>query len=557
MPSWTPGSYLIRDFAGQVEGMAARSAAGKSLPILKVAKNRWLVETRGATAVTLGYDVWGGTLSVQDNWVEQDFALLNGAGVYLYSEASRALPQALRIELPQSWPDVHVALPGPDSSGRYTARNFDELVDSPILAGRTSVYSFSAWGANFQLVNYGETELWDAQQAATDLGRLSRTQLEFWGSNPFERDYLYLNVLMGGRSGLEHDHSTVMMGDPGLMRDRDAYIKWLALASHELFHAWNVRRMRPEALQAYDYDSEVYSTQLWFAEGITSYYDNLLLFRSGAITVQEFFDLLSFEIQQYEIQPGRLVSSAEEASFDSWIKHYKPNANLVNSSSNYYRRGSVIGFVLDTAIRRESDGRFSLDDAMREMYSRYGPSAEGVGSFPPGALTELVSEMAGASVAQRLETLLSEPVDPDVDAALDWYGLVLERAPTRKAAEEAGSPPPGDFGVVWQEAASALVVESVLHGGAAANAGLLPGDELLAIDGHRVTRETQDLAFRILRPGETVTLTVSRHQRLRTVDVTVQHAVPQNYLITVKPRVRASEERRLEAWLGRELAIQQ
>lgn len=555
MPSWTPGSYLIRDFAGHVERVAARGADGQARPVTKVAKNRWRIESRGAEEIVVEYDVWAGTLSVQDNWVERDFALINGAGVFLYSEDGRDLPQSLEVVLPPGWGQVWVALPGPDSQGRYRARDFDELIDSPVLAGNPTAHRFEAGGANFALVNLGETAQWDSAAAVQDLGRIAVAQIEFWGVDPFERDFLFLNVLLGGKSGLEHDHSTVMLGEPALMRNREEYVTWLALASHELFHAWNVRRMRPQALARYDYDEEVYTPQLWLAEGLTSYYDNLLLFRAAVVTVQELFDLMAIEMQQYELQPGRQVTSAEEASFDSWIRHYKPSPNLINSNSNYYRKGSLIGFVIDTAMRRESNGRYSLDDALREMYTRYGRGGEGGGSYPPGALREIVGALAGQQVAGQLDTLLTTASDPDIDAALDWYGLTLLRAPDRQAAESTGKPPPVDFGVTWRQDTPLLVAENVLHGSTAADAGVLPNDELLAVNGQRVTRDNHAAVINTLRPGEVVTLTLTRHQRLVELEVAVQHAIPGKYRITTKDRVSGREERRLEAWLGRPLQI--
>ncbi len=555
MPNWTPGSYQIRDYAGNVERVAARAVTGSELPLTKIAKNRWLVETGGAEEVRFEYDVWAGSLSVQDSWVEQDVALLNGAGIFMYSDSSRDMTQFLEVELPADWPGVVVALPGPDESGRYRARNFDELVDSPILAGDSRKTPFEAGGARFALVDYGHTAQWDSVAAAEDLWKIAETQVDFWGVNPLEREYLFINILLGGKSGLEHDHSTVMMGSPSLMRSREDYVKWLSLASHELFHAWNVRRMRPEALARYDYDEEVYTSQLWLAEGLTSYYDNLLLSRAKVVSAQEFLELLAAEFQQYEIQPGRLVTSAELASFDSWIRHYQPTANLINSNSNYYRKGSVIGFVIDTAIRRETRGRHTLDDALRDMYQRYGPEGPGAGTYPEGALAAIVEDLAGPGVAAELETLRTTATDPDIDGALGWYGLKLVRSPERQAAEEGGIPAPVDFGVTWLPDTPLLLVEHVLHGSPAAEAGVLPNDELLAINGLRVTRDNHDAAIKALRLGETAQLTLVRHGRLLTLQAQVQHALPSRYVITASERVSSSEERRLEALLGRELRI--
>ncbi|HKJ16977.1 MAG TPA: PDZ domain-containing protein [Xanthomonadales bacterium] len=556
MPSWTPGSYQIREYATHVESVTA-STSGQPLPIRKTAKNRWLIDAPGTASVQVTYKVWAGTLSVQENWVESDFALLIPAGLFLYSEKSFSLPQHMEIALPNEWDGVAVALPGPDSQGRYIAKNFDELVDSPILAGDITRRSMNADGIDFALVNYGETNLWDGDQAMNDLAKIVSTQLEFWGVRPFDREYLFLNILMSGGGGLEHDHSTVMMTSPGAMRSREDYVKWMALAAHEFFHAWNVRRMRPAALAEYNYEEEVYTRQLWIAEGLTSYYDNLLLFRAAVITVAELFDLLALEIQQYEAQPGRYATSAEHASFDSWIKQYRKTPNTVNSYSNYYRQGALIGFVIDSAIRQATRNRKSLDDAMRRMYELYGPQGESHGSYPPRALRDIVTEIAGEETGSLLESMTTEIIDPDVDAALEWYGLRLVRDSDRQAALQSGVPVPVDLGVTWQTDTPLLLIENVFLGGAGADAGLIPGDELLAIGGYRVTRDNLDSVLNTLRQGNGVNLTLARHQRLIERSITVQAAKSAKYLITIQDKVSNAQERRLERWLGRPLLIKQ
>jgi len=355
---------------------------------------------------------------------------------------------------------------------------------------------------------------------------------------------------------LEHDQSTVMMCDPWQMSERKDYIKWLGLVSHEFFHAWNVRRMRPAALADYDYDREVYTRELWLAEGLSSYYDDLLLFRAGLLSVSEYFELLAQEIRHYEVMPGREVRSAERASFDTWIKHYQPDENSVNSTVSYYRKGALIGFVTDTEIRRATGNRASLDTVMRAMYSRFGPPSGSAEGYPPGAFEAEVERSGGSRVRAFVEDLLQSTDDPDVDAALAWYGLSLDRAPASAAAKVAGSNPPAGFGVVWSLDGERLVAEQVVLGHAGADAGILPGDELLAIDGFRVTPGTYAAHSQRLQPGQTVELTLVRHERLLTLPVDVQAAISERYAIGTREKMRRAEQRRLEAWLGRELRFQ-
>jgi len=550
MPSWTPGSYLIRDFAANVEGLRAMADDGSALEVVKLAKNRWRVHTAEARALTLEYDVWAGELNVATSWVESDFALINGAGAFLYADTMRDWPQQLRVELPEDWPQLATPLRAVGEAGEFQAATYDELVDSPLVAGVLERRDFRVAGQGYALVLAPGGRGWDLLQSVRDLAEIIETHQAFWGVNPFERDYLFMNLFAGPIGGLEHDHAAVMMVQPWQMLQRWDYVRWLGLASHELFHAWNVRRMRPRALQTYDYDREVYTRELWLAEGLSSYYDNLLLFRAGLIEVAEYLDLLAEEIRNYELLPGRQVRSAEHASFDTWIKQYKPNENSLNSTVSYYRKGALIGFVTDTAIRRETRNQESLDTLLREMYARHGP---GQGGYPPGAFEGLVEEVAGPGTRAFVEDLLRSTSDPDVDGALAWYGLVLDRSPGRAVADGSVAQAPADFGIVWNTAGPRLLADQVILGHAAANAGVLPGDELLAIDGLRVGPEDYLDHQRRLRPGQQVELTLARHGRLLTLPVRLQEAIPERYEIVAAESLGRAERERLTAWLGREL----
>ncbi|MCU0988457.1 MAG: PDZ domain-containing protein [Xanthomonadales bacterium] len=553
MPAWTPGSYLIRDFSAHVEHLRARTPGGRVLEARKVAKNRWRIAPAGASEVTVDYDVWAGELNVATSWVEADLAVLNGASLFLFSDASRDGPQQVAVVLPEGWSGVHTPLRATAQPGVYHAADYDELVDSPIVAGSLSRHEFKVRGQPYALVLGAGDRWWDAAKAQEDLARIVEAQQEFWGVNPFDREYLFINLFMGPFGGLEHDHGTVMMVDPWQMLHRADYVKWLGLVSHEFFHAWNVRRMRPQALARYDYGQEVYTQELWLAEGLSSYYDDLLLFRAGLIDVADYFDLLAQEIRNYETMPGRHVRSAEWASFDTWIKQYKPDENSVNSTVSYYRKGALIGFVTDTAIRRETRNSKSLDTVMRELYGRYGPDGPGQGAYPPGAFEEAVERIAGPAVRRYVEDLLRATDDPDVDAALDWYGLILNRAPARTAAENAGAPVPAGFGVAWDASGPRLLAEQVILGHAGADAGMLPGDELLAIDGIRVGPVDHVARMQRLVPGQVVELTLARHERLLTLRVEVREEIEERYLILTKPKVSQAEKDRLSTWLGREL----
>jgi predicted metalloprotease with PDZ domain len=550
LPSWQPGSYLIRDFSRHVEDMSAADSLGNPLPLRKTAKNRWRIETGSAEEVSVSYQVWAGELNVSKSWIESAIALLNGASVFLYHEGSLDSPQRVIVDLPADWSRIDTSLKSTGRPGEFLARDYHELVDSPIMAGNTLAYDFEVEGQPYALILSGENSLWKDEKSRDDIAKLVKTQQDFWGVNPFDRKYLFMNFFMGPFGGLEHDHSTVMMGGPWHMRSSDDYIKWLGLVSHEFFHSWNVRRMRPAVLTEYDYDREMYTRELWLAEGLSSYYDDLLLFRSGLIGVNDYFIQLAREIRNYETQPGRHVRSAELASFDTWIKQYKPDENSVNSTVSYYRKGAVVGFVTDMAIRRATDGAKSLDDVMRDMYSLYGP---GGGGYPSGAFEKRVEAIAGAEVRKMVEEMLRSTDDPPVDEALEWYGLSLNREHERQAAESAKKPVPAGFGINVKVSGSLLIIDQVVLGYSGAEAGLLPGDELLAIGGYRVTPDNYAARLQRLRPGEEVELTVVRHDLLMNLPARVQHEIPQTYLIVPLEKISRRQKARMESWIGREL----
>src|SRR5215208_7006579 len=371
MAVWTPGSYLVREYERNVENVTATSTSGSALRVEKADKNRWRVASGGAPAITVHYRVYAHEMSVRTNWVEASFALINGAPTFLTVADMTPRPHEVILNPAAGWRRSMTGLPAlAGGEHRYRAPDFDTLVDSPILLGNPAVYEFTVDGKPHYLVNEGEAGVFDGARAAKDLEAIVREYRRMWGFLPYEK-YVFLNMITEAGGGLEHKNSTTLMTNRWATRTRRAYLSWLQLASHEYFHAWNVKRLRPAELGPFDYENENITRSLWVAEGFTDYYADLQVVRAGLQTREEYLDDLSSTIELLQTTPGRLVQSAEMASFDAWIKYYRPDENSNNTSISYYTKGTVIAFLLDAKIRKATNGSRSLDDVMRAAYQKF------------------------------------------------------------------------------------------------------------------------------------------------------------------------------------------
>ncbi len=511
MASWTPGSYKIRDYARSVEAVSASGPDGQALAVEKVAKNRWRVETGGAARVGVRYRVYCREMSVRTSWVDADYAMLNGAATFL-APADLAGPFGVTLALPGGWADAATGLdPWPEGGERaWVAPDFDQLLDSPIVAGDLTRFPFEVQGVPHELVLRGMSEVWDGEKSAADVQTVAEAVATFWGGVPYER-YVFLNVIDEGGGGLEHHDSTLMLSGPWRTKDEEDYQGWLALVCHEFFHTWNVKRLRPEALGPFDYEHEVYTESLWVAEGVTSYYDDLLLVRAGLISEGEYLSALSEQIEAVQGAPGRAVRSLSEASFDAWIKFYQPDENSQNTTVNYYRKGAVVAWLLDMEIRRLTRGARSLDDVMRLAYSRF----SGERGFSPEGFRAVASEVTGQDLSAWFEAAVDGTGELNYGPALEWLNLRFKEG---AAGESKG----------WLGAEmSGGKVTGIERGTPAMAAGLNVGDEILAVEGWRAG----DVVGLVGRwsPGEAVEVLISRRGRVRTVEVVLGEAPKESW----------------------------
>ena len=540
MAVWTPGSYLVRDFSRHVENVRADGAVSRA------AKNRWRVETGGAARITVRYRVYAREMTVRTSWVDADFAMLNGAPTFLTLADRLGAPHEVHIERPEAWTTVETALPaiGPD---RFLAPDFDTLVDSPIVIGNPAGYDFEVRGVPHRLVNVDEGGIWDGARARDDVERLVETQAEFWGQVPYDR-YLFLNVIAEAGGGLEHKASTLMITSRWNQRVGDRYLRWLELVSHELFHTWNVKRLRPAALGPFDYERENYTESLWIAEGATSYYDGLLVHRAGLSTRKQYLEGLSKMIDSVQRTPGREVRSLSLASYDAWIRHYRHDENSVNSDISYYSKGAVVSWLLDAHIRGVTDGKRSLDDVMRAAYDRFA----GPRGYTPTQFRAVVAEIAGASLDDFFRDAVDGTVELDYSAALAWFGLRFAPPDADAKSTEPKDPPPGWLGLETKSEHGRLVVRQARRGTPAHAAGLNVGDEIIAIDDYRVRADGLDEREKQYRPGDEATLLIARREALRRMKVKFAEKPRDAWKLEVLPAATPAHKARLDAWLGAE-----
>ena len=381
MAVWTPGSYLVREYAKHIDSMTVTADDGTQLEFAKTRKNRWLVQTPKVKRISVSYRLYCNELSVRTNWLDRQFAVLTGAATFMTVPSMLKKPHEVQLVMPTGWTRSATSLNVTGKQAHtFFAENFDELVDSPIVAGNIDIFPFSVGGVPHQLVNVGDTGYWDGTQAATDLTRVVAEQQKLWGVVPYDR-YLFLNIICESGGGLEHNNSTLIMASRWSFRDKTRYKSWLSLASHEFFHTWNVRRLRPKSLVQYDYENEVYTESLWIAEGITSYYQDLVLVRAGLLTQSEYLSKLSANIDSVQRSSGRNLQSLSDSSYDAWIKFYRPDENSSNTSVDYYSKGAVVAFLLDAKIRKLTRGKKSLDDVMRTMFESYAETGYTVADF--------------------------------------------------------------------------------------------------------------------------------------------------------------------------------
>jgi predicted metalloprotease with PDZ domain len=539
MPAWCPGSYLIRDYARFVRDLTARGDDGRPRRVTKLDKQTWRIERGGARELTVRYELYGHDLTVRTNHISAEHAFLHGPATFAYPVGLRDAPVEVRLEAPTSWPIVTAAA----CDGRTVrAASIDELYDHPIHLGITRTYSLPAT-VSCKLVIWGERGqggLYDEHKLAIDLGAIVDDHVQRYGEAPFPEYTFILMLSHEAYGGLEHRASSVNLYNPHFAATRKSYEGLLELLSHELFHAWNGKRIAPKPLFDFDYSREAYTPCLWVMEGVTSHYDRFALRSSGRITAKSYLEKVLDDYARLQATPGRARQSLEQSSFDAWIKLYKPDESNLNTTVSYYLKGGLVMFGLDLRIRRLTRNTRSLDDVLRALWQRYGEPRVPY----PDELQPVFEEAAGVELGDIFEHQIRGTQDPDLRADLGFFGVELRTSADPATATD------GATGTWLGVAASGTKVSTVFDGSPAHVAGISPGDELIAVDGLRATSDGELRSLLSTRKiGEQVRFSLFRRHRLLDVTVRLDHAPPTRYefATVADPGAGADEYTR---WLG-------
>ncbi len=480
LPSWTPGSYLIREYSRHIQDFSV-SCNKMSVPWKKITKNNWQIFAKEGDEVNVSYNVYCFEMTVRTNYLDNYIGLINGTATFFYP--CRSNPKTpikntpIKVKINSLDFEIFTSMKSKDEY--FEVDNFDELYDSPIgfaIRDYLDQKEYEIDGIPCTLAIIGKRGNHDINQLADDLQKIQHASIEMFGELPYDRYLWMLYLVDKGGGGLEHKFSNVSITSRWSFSDRKNYLNVLRLESHEHFHVYNVKRIRPQQLDSFDYEKEVYTTALWIAEGLTNYYEKKILLYAGLMTLEEYLDQVSMAINKYFDTPGRFVRSLAESSFDAWIKLYRPDENSINSNVSYYLKGGLVGLLLDIEILKKTNGIQKLDDFFRHLYKKYkeNPSY----CYDPDQFDKEIESFTGVSVSEFFKKYV--------------YGV--DELPFTKYLEEIGFsfikemvPAENLVGIKFKN--NSNIIESIRSDSPASETGLCPNDEIIAVQGYKYEPE--------------------------------------------------------------------
>jgi predicted metalloprotease with PDZ domain len=511
MPVWAPGSYLVREFAKNVEGFKAR-AKGKAVKSEKVDKNTWRIYNAKANAVKINYRVYAFEASVRTSFIDDSHAFLSSTGIFMYPEGMIKSPSTVKIVPFKGWTKVSTGLePVKGQQFTYHAADFDILFDSPIEVGNQDIFEFTAAGLKHEVAMYGGGN-YDKERLKVDMAKVVEASTAIYGENPNKHYTFIVHNFYRGGGGLEHLNSTVLGASRDQYTSEDGYNGFLNLVAHEYYHLWNVKRLRPVALGPFDYDKENYTTNLWIAEGFTAYYENKIMLNAGLISPETFLTNLATAVANVENTPGAKVQTAAEASFDAWIKYYRPNENSNNTGVSYYSKGEVIGLLMDLEIAQATKGAKSLDDVMKAMYLQGKALKRG---YTDAEFKAMVEKISGISFTDFYAKYVNGTHPAEYNKYFSYAGINIKN-------ENAGQSIPY-VGVASKKTEGRMFISAISRNSAAWVAGLNVNDEVITVGGVPVEASIERMpVITEKKVGDVVKFQVVRDGLEKTIAVTLK-----------------------------------
>ena len=580
LPVWIPGSYMIREFARHIVTLRAESA-GQPLACEKTDKATWRCAPVNA-AITLTYEVYAWDLSVRAAHLDETHGFFNGTSVFLLPTGCENSPCEVKIMPPvgaryAEWQiatslsqtlalagsadhnapgiraNASISTISPVHFGTFNAANYDELIDHPVEMGTFTYAAFAACGVTHHIAITGRHRA-DMARLCVDLKKICEVQIRLFepetAAAPMQQYWFLILAVGDGYGGLEHRASTALICNrddlPAAHENKigTGYRRFLGLASHEYFHTWNVKRIKPAVFAPYDLMGENYTRQLWFFEGVTSYYDDLVLVRTGLIEPLAYLELIAETIGRVMSQSGRGKQSVAASSFDAWVKYYRQDENSPNAIVSYYQKGSMVGLALDLTIRQRTQGAKSLDDVMRALWSSYGREGTGV---PEGGVEAMAATVSGLDLKDFFAQAVHGTADIDLASLLSTMAIDIAWKISGRVKDD--DPVPATMGAkIGAEPNNDARLAQVFDGGAAQFAGLSAGDVVIAVDGLRVSASNLEKRLRSYPPGASIALTAFRRDELMSFDVTLQPQAAQTCALTMQDTPIDAKGRR-NAWL--------
>ncbi len=538
MPVWTPGSYLVREYSRHLQDFSANDTTNKKqLFFEKNAKNHWRIITNSSKNITINYKIYANELTVRTNHLDTTHGYFNGAALFLYIPNHENLPTEIKIIPPRNNWKITTPLPKVEQKeNTFLAQDLDTLIDSPFEIGLHEIYEFTVENKPHKLAVWGLGNA-DIEEIIEDTKKIIETESELYNGLPYENYLFILHLTGSGFGGLEHKNSCSLIYPRFGFNNQEKYHRFLQLVAHEFFHLWNVKRIRPKALEKFDYEQENYTTSLWFSEGTTSYYDLLLPLRAGIYDRKVFLHNLSQEITKYLTIPGRKIQPLAESSFDAWIKLYRRDANSDNNQISYYLKGELVSLLLDLLIRNLHNNKRSLDDVMRQMWQDFGKEEKG---FTPEQLRQVIENVAETDLDDFFHLCLETTEDLPLNEYLEPFGLKIN--PIKEHIPYLG------LKVATEN--SREIIKFVASDSPAYLVGIDAGDELLAIDGIRLNSQQLNERLQDYQAEDLMEITVFHEDELRDFTVKLASPQPSRYHLVQIKNPKDIQKENLSAWLN-------